>query len=262
MSSVDDFSTVEELNKWATERGLMDDDIVNLRRVQLMADAVSNQRDNGDHVCNICQQRFKKNFNLLRHKKSVHSGNEQHQCTVCFSKFTRPDALQRHFQTHNRKRKRDDKENNSHPAKKRNVETTVCQHPSETNETTAKCNWCGHNKILLANKKFCSSCSQQGRECKWCHRPLPERFYTERTDVCDRCVKRRQNWETRQQQGGGQINALDGTAQTEVVEPNVGNLWDILQFLVYNKNRIETILRDRFLNVKGMKWFKMFVKNL
>ena len=262
MSSVDDFSTVEELNKWAAERGLMDDDIVNLRRVQLMADAVSNQRENGDHVCNICRQRFKKKFNLTRHKNSVHSGNEQHLCTVCSSKFNRPDALQRHFKTHNRKRKLDDKENDSPPEKKRIVENTVVhQQASATNETIAKCNWCGHDKRLLANKKFCESCAQQGRECKWCHRPLPERFYSDRTDVCDRCLKRRENWENRQQQGGGQVNALEGTAQTEILEPNAGNLWDILQFFVDNKERIQTILSDRFLNVKGMKWFMtLFVK--
>ena len=123
------------------------------------------------------------------------------------------------------------------------------------------CNWCTQKKVLLPNKKFCADCDQQGRECKWCHRPLPERFYSERTDICDRCVKRRQNWTNRQQQGGGRINALEGTAQSEVIEPNAGNLWDILQFFVDNKVLIQAILTDRLTNVKGVKWFMtLYVK--
>ena len=225
----------------------MNADLVNLRRLQMMADAVSNQREKGDYVCDICSRRFNEKSNLQRHKRSVHSGNEHHQCTVCFAKFSRL-APETH-KLHKRKRKHDDEENNSLTVKKRTTENIAVREPAATIvETIAKCNWCGHQKTLLPNKKFCNSCSQQGRECKWCHRPLPERFYTERTDVCDRCVKRRQKWETREQQGGGQINALDGTAQTEVLVPNAGNMWDILQFFVDNKQRIEAILNDRFLS--------------
>ena len=31
--------------------------------------------------------------------------------------------------------------------------------------------------------------------------------------------------------GGGQVNALEGTAETKILEPNAGNIWDSLQFL-------------------------------
>ena len=57
----------------------------------------------------------------------------------------------------------------------------------------------------------------------------------------------------RQQHGAGKVNALDNTSQTETLEPNTGNLWDILQFIVDNRAQIETILTDRLLNIKGMK---------
>ena len=69
-------------------------------------------------------------------------------------------------------------------------------------QNQGKCNWCTQEKLLLPGKKFCHSCSLQGRECKWYHRPLPERFFSKRTDVCDRCPTRRENWITRQQHGG------------------------------------------------------------
>lgn len=46
---MDDISTVEELNSWASQRGLMNDDLVNLRRVQLMADAITSQAENSGY---------------------------------------------------------------------------------------------------------------------------------------------------------------------------------------------------------------------
>ena len=108
--------------------------------------------------------------------------------------------------------------------------------------------------------KFYATCGEQGRECKWCHRPLPERFYSIRADVCDRCITRRQNWTTRQQEGSGKVHALEETEQNESLEPNTGNLWDIF-FFVDNKEKIETILTNRLLNIKGMKWFMtLYVK--
>ena len=165
MSGVDDFSTIEQLNHWAAQHGLINDDMVNLRRLQIMADAVSNQRERTDYVCDICSRRFNENSNLQRHKRSVHSDNEQYQCSVCFARFNRPDSLQRHLKLHTRKRKHDDEEINSLPAKKRTTENIAVRELAATiDETKAKCNWCGHQKTLLPNKKFCNSCSQQGWE--------------------------------------------------------------------------------------------------
>lgn len=101
---------------------------------------------------------------------------------------------------------------------------------------------------------FCEWCGEQGRECNWCHRPLPERFYGSRTDVCDSCATRRENSVTRQQTGSG-ASALNDTAQTKELDPNQGNLWDILLFFKDNEHFISEILEEKLGRVKGMKWF-------
>lgn len=54
------------------------------------------------------------------------------------------------------------------------------------------CNWCGHIKNLLEGKKFCHKCSLVGRECRYCHRPMPERFYTLHKTRCNSCYKKHQ----------------------------------------------------------------------
>lgn len=293
---MDDIQTVEELNQWASQRGLMNDDLVNLRRLQLMADEISNRTENDDNVCNTCCRRFKEKKHLLRHQRTVHTQAKNYQCSVCSAHFNRADALRRHSQIHQRKRKHDQDDNASPPTKQiRQSDDTGLSVPMEvessetskewnnlkendlpatkqtegstlreisSNGALGKCIWCTQNKALLPNKKFCATCATQGRECKWCHRPLPERFYSMKTDVCDRCVTRRQKFSNRQQQqGGGKVNALEETARSETLQPNPGNLWDILQFFVDNQQQIEKILSDRLLHVKGMKWFMtLFVK--
>ena len=149
MSSLDNFTTVEELNNWASERGLMNDDMVNLRRVQLMADVVTNQREiNRDYVCNTCGHRFKEKSLLLRHYRTVHSNNKEYQCSVCFSRFNRLDSLRRHMNVHTRKRKCAEKENDSPPEKKRATKNTAeCEPATKTSSNVGKCNWCDQNKI-------------------------------------------------------------------------------------------------------------------
>lgn len=89
-----------------------------------------------------------------------------------------------------------------------------------TEPSSSKCNWCTQRKPMIPGKKFCQSCTENGRECRWCHRPLPERFYSKRTDVSDRCIDRYRRWQT----GGGNKMALEGAVETRVLEPNPGNL--------------------------------------
>jgi hypothetical protein len=116
---------------------------------------------------------------------------------------------------------------------------------------------CAQMKSLLPGKKFCQSCSENGRECRWCHRPLPERFYSKRTDVCDRCIDRHRRWQT----GGGNKTALEGAVETRVLDPNPGNLWDILQFFRDNSDQIRYFLQTTLWSKKGIKWFlTLYVK--
>ena len=267
----------------------MNDDLVNLRRVQLMAEDI-NQKENDGFVFSTCDRLFKEKKHLLRHNRTVHTDPKDYQCSVCFSHFKRKDSLNRHMKSHirqgqyqqndaylsqgqplktsndntlcvpttinsttNRKRQHRLDESESPPAKLSRQSTSPGPTTENTNATIGKCIWCTQNKALLPNKTFCATCGDQGRECNWCHRPLPERFFSLRVDICDRCITRRQNWTTRQQQGGGKVKALEETAQTESLEPNAGNLWDILQIFVDNREQIGTILTDRLSNVKGMK---------
>lgn len=73
-------------------------------------------------------------------------------------------------------------------------------------------------------------------------------------------MKRRDSWNTRNQQGAG-ISALDDTAQTETINPYPGNLWDVLQFFSDNQMTIKDVLLDKLHKVKVMKWFlTRFVK--
>lgn len=51
---MDKCRSAEELDRWASERGLMNDDLVSLRRIQLMADSITNQQD--DKTCAVCEE--------------------------------------------------------------------------------------------------------------------------------------------------------------------------------------------------------------
>ena len=86
-----------------------------------------------------------------------------------------------------------------------------------------------------------------------------ERFYSQRTDVCDACINRRERWIS--QSGGGSNQAINGAAETNVLEPNPGNLWDILQFFKDNSNPIQYFLHTTLWAKRGIKWFlTLFVR--
>ena len=259
---MDKCRSAEELDRWASERGLMNDDLVSLRRIQLMADSITNQQD--DKTCAVCGKHFKEKKNLLRHKRLSHQPGSLHECHVCQSKFARSDNLRRHLTIHARKRRHSEEENNEPASKRMKQDALVVPCSSKSAEKeTGQCNWCLQEKVLIAGKKYCYTCSEQGRECRSCHRPLPERLFSKKTETCDSCTNRRERFIARQQQGGGRVRALEGTAETETMEPSPGNLWDVLQFFVDNKPSIENTLIDRLSSVKGLKWFMtLFVRFL
>ena len=53
------------------------------------------------------------------------------------------------------------------------------------------CIWCGHDKILLPNKRFCKICSENGPECQNCHRPMSSKYFTINSTTCDACMRKR-----------------------------------------------------------------------
>lgn len=63
-----------------------------------------------------------------------------------------------------------------------------------------KCNWCCQIKELLEGKKFCKKCSEGGTECAYCHRPMPDRFFTLSKRLCNACFKKHAKSNARKRQ--------------------------------------------------------------
>ena len=106
---------------------------------------------------------------------------------------------------------------------------------------------------MIVHKKICDASGCNGRECNWCHRPLQERFYGKRTDVCDSCVRRREHYV--QRGGNVKIYALDGTVETTTIHHSPANLWYVLLFFVDNQELIVDILVQALKQKTGIKWF-------
>ena len=238
---------------------------------------------NDKHRCEECGKTFNRRYNLDRHYRTTHGSTPYaNECSVCHLKFNRRDHYNRHRKVHSTEngadlpsleRKsadiltdQDTRQNEQNIDKGKDLTKNKVKKRFEISgenvkavETNGKCIWCTKWKPLLQGKKFCRGCSKNGRECNWCHRPLPERFYSQRTDVCDACINRRERWIS--QSGGGSNKALNGAAETKVLDPNPGNLWDILQFFKDNSNPIQYFLHTTLWAKKGIKWFlTLFVR--
>ena len=51
------------------------------------------------------------------------------------------------------------------------------------------CNWCGNP--TTGPRPYCDRCATAGRECRACHRPMPDRFYTGDNTTCIACTRKR-----------------------------------------------------------------------
>ncbi|XP_041357741.1 zinc finger protein 180-like [Gigantopelta aegis] len=205
-------TSVQELEAWAHDHNLEECQEVNLKRIELLSKELIFNNENTpsktDYVCNVCQRCFKWNKDLLRHTRTVH-GNERFQCVKCGHSFSRLN----NYNSHQCSLKRTSSEANQQAKRQclRPLGNNVNKNsdPCDVPARLAKCNWCGHVKCLLPGKRFCEGCSTKGRECSQCHRPKPERFYSQRVNQCDRCIHRRERYEERRNQvGAGRIDAL------------------------------------------------------
>ena len=68
--------------------------------------------------------------------------------------------------------------------------TTLALGTSPPSANQGKCIWCLTVRALLPGKRFCAECSAQGCECVYCHRPMPERFFTYSERLCNACFKK------------------------------------------------------------------------
>ena len=193
---MDEFTTIEELAKWASQHGLMEDDLVNLRRVKLMAENMTQQGRNSSHnVCTTCSCQLKDKKSLFTQEINdiiVRRAGPRSTELICFRN------------TLNFIRERDDMM----------TKTTTPSLPRNPGQVRQQVGLLSNTKVVVTLELIRTNPVR-----KW----LPERFYSLRTDICDRCIHRRDNWKTRQQQGGGNVsNALEGTVQTEIIEQNPG----------------------------------------
>ena len=56
-----------------------------------------------------------------------------------------------------------------------------------------KCCWCLVDTNLIEGKKFCNECNNKGKECRHCHRPMPERFFAYHPNRCNACYNKSEN---------------------------------------------------------------------
>ena len=224
--------------------------------------------------CILCTSTFTQNWMLLRHERTVH-GDVVHKCELCNASFNRLSNLMRHRIIHNKHKaeknifhsdtitqpntytshqynKRPAEESNYHNDTKRVkiIDPKPCDLHQHTGQ---KCNWCGHNKELAAHKPFCVECSKKGRECRNCHRPLPERYYNREVNVCDACCTKRNNFMGRLQSGAGQTS-LGGVVEIQKIIPSEQNMCDPLIFLAENKTKISNYLEENIEDKQGIKW--------
>ena len=76
------------------------------------------------------------------------------------------------------------------PSKAPQRPTTLALNTSPPSGNQGKCIWCLTVRSLLPGKRFCAECSAQGCECAYCHRPMPERFFTFSERLCNACFKK------------------------------------------------------------------------
>ena len=95
--SVRNISTSQELQKWAKQKNLEDDPLVQLRDLELTLHEVRQKFES--RKCNICNKIFTAKKNLLRHQRTAHA-ESSHQCGICNSKFGRINILHKHEKTH------------------------------------------------------------------------------------------------------------------------------------------------------------------
>ncbi|XP_033760256.1 uncharacterized protein LOC117342275 isoform X2 [Pecten maximus] len=261
--------TVAELDKSTEECRINEATVTELDfgRSSLKLSTSNDTKKTKENKCDVCSKVYKQKSHLLRHKRSAHE-DLKFTCSICEVSFNRKDNFTRHMNQHKDnkfsvKRKPDDMSDSISKKAHRLLETDENEGgtPNDTTDEenggtsnvvhTGKCVCCSRTKPLLSGKRLCAPCGVQGRKCNWCHCHLPEGFHGDGTDVCDRCLKRRETWKTRNQRDVG-ISALEGSARTEVMEPSPGNVWNVLQFFMDNQMTITKILEERLQNSKGL----------
>ena len=165
---------------------------------------------------------------MLRHLRG--HGKSAHQCRICGASFSRPDILKKHMESHTRKRRTTD--NGEEPKRKKEE---------------GRCNWCNQTKELCCGKPYCKTCEEKGKPCKWCHRPMPEKYYELSSDTCNSCTKKKDD--------KGASSALNGTVTQYDINTKEENKMDLIRFLTTNEATIKSNLQDEIQKHSNIKWY-------
>ena len=193
--------------------------------------------------CTLCCSKFNQRKKLLRHMRTIH-GDESHKCEFCNATFNQISNLRRHMNVH---KKRSTEEDVALPHKyMKTLENNSCASPQPS-----ECNWCGQRKKLMSHKPYCVDCSKKGRECKQCHRPMPEKYYSRDVSVCDACCTKR---EKRLHRGGAQTS-LCGAVEIQKILPSEHNKHDPLLFFLEKEKMIRDHLEGKIEEKGSIKWY-------
>ena len=113
-----------------------------------------------------------------------------------------------------------------------------------------KCCWCGQMKRLVDRKPYCALCKSKGKECRRCHRPMPEAYFNLSSDYCRSCVNVKQSSTSSRAKF-----AIDGLVSRYEMEPNDNNKWDLLTFFSDSHSPVHNIVEKDLEKHKGVKYY-------
>ena len=96
------------------------------------------------------------------------------------------------------------------------IETIITTPDKPTSQ--GKCIWCLKVKTLLPKKKFCEECNNQGCECAYCHRPMPERFFKFSKRLCNACFKKSEKQKAKRKLQRKRFSDFSGRSRTQLAD--------------------------------------------
>ena len=96
------------------------------------------------------------------------------------------------------------------------IETIITTPDKPTSQ--GKCIWCLKVKTLLPKKKFCEECNNQGCECAYCHRPMPERFFKFSKRLCNACFKKSEKQKAKRKLQRKCFSDFSGRSRTQLAD--------------------------------------------
>ena len=185
--------------------------------------------DSISNICEKCNKAFKNRHHLLRHIRAIHEG-KSYKCSTCMKEFNRLENLKRHMEKH-QKQPLESTDMNLHSSKRVKLSEPI--HHAEISKP-----------IQQIPHQY-----KGGRECKYCHRPLPERYYTHDIALCNACYTKR----GKRIFNGGKLTSLNGIVESQEILPNESNKCDPIIFFTENEKLIKDYIEEKAEEKCGIK---------